>query len=97
MNVEFHPEATVEFAQAVEFYEDRQASVGVRFRNRVQEIVAALRDRPGLGWNHLAGTRLQRVSGFPYGVIFLVTGDLVQIVAVAHCSRRDNYWLDRLP
>ena len=53
MNVEFHPEAMAEFSQAVEFYEERQPLVGVRFR--------------------------------------------VQIVAVAHCSRWADYWLDRLP
>lgn len=97
MNVEFHPEAMAEFSQAVEFYEDRQPLVGVRFRDRVREIVAGLSDRPDLGWTHRAGTRLQRVSRFPYGVIFLVQGERIQIVAVAHCSRRADYWLVRLP
>lgn len=97
MNVEFHPEAIVEFSQAVEFYEDRQPRVGVRFRDRVREIVASLNDRSDTGWQHHAGTRLQRVTNFPYGVIFLVREDRIQILAVAHSSRRADYWLGRLP
>lgn len=97
MNVEFHPDVIVEFFQAVQFYEDRQPQVGVRFRDRVREIVDLLNDRSDLGWQHRAGTRLQRVTNFPYGVIFLVREDRIQIVAVAHSSRRPDYWLDRLP
>lgn len=71
--------------------------IGERLRDHVLQIVSALPLRPDLGWPHHAGTRLQRVAGFPYGVIFLVKENCVQIVAVAHFSRRSDYWFDRVP
>ena len=32
---------------------------------------------------------------FPYSVIYIVAGDEIQVLAVAHHSRRPGYWLKR--
>ncbi len=95
MNVEFHPEASAEFSEAVDYYEERRSEVSDRFRDQIRRIVSHLRSRPDLGWPHLAETRMERVPGFPCGVIFLVETDCVRILAVAHFSRRFDYWFDR--
>ena len=95
MNVEFHPEASAEFSEAVDYYEERRSEVSDRFRDQIRRIVSHLRSRPDLGWPHLAETRMERVPGFPYGVNFLVETDCVRILAVAHFRRRFDYWFDR--
>ena len=49
-------------------------------------------------WHPLGdGVRRCRLDRFPYGLIYLVDGDDIAIVAVAHLSRNPDYWRDRLP
>jgi hypothetical protein len=36
------------------------------------------------------------VEGFPYALVFVVLGDSVQVLAMAHLHRIPGYWLQRL-
>ena len=48
-------------------------------------------------WNPMGrGLRRCRLVVFPYGLIYRVRADSVEIIAVAHDSRRPGYWRDRL-
>ncbi len=94
MKVELHPEADAEFAAQVEYYEDRQAGLGSRFYG---EVIACL-DRIA---KHPTGPRLRKqyrrvnLKVFPFYVAYVVEGDLVWVLAVAHASRRPGYWMNR--
>jgi hypothetical protein len=35
------------------------------------------------------------VNRFPYNVVYRIRDDDIYVVAVAHTSRRPNYWKDR--
>ena len=35
-------------------------------------------------------------TGFPYDLVYIVHGDVVSILAVAHHHRRPGYWRERL-
>ncbi|MDQ3397417.1 MAG: type II toxin-antitoxin system RelE/ParE family toxin, partial [Deinococcota bacterium] len=38
------------------------------------------------------GVRRRLLHRFPYAVLYVLTGDLLLILAVAHTSRAPNYW-----
>jgi hypothetical protein len=50
-----------------------------------------------LAW-HPLGRNLRRchLKHFRYGVIYRISGDQAEIIAIAHDSRRLGYWRDRL-
>ena len=39
---------------------------------------------------------IARVGGWPYHVVYVVTGDLYRVIAVTHEKREPGYWLRRL-
>ncbi len=52
--------------------------------------------RPALGLPGGVGTRSRRVRRFPYRLVYLEQPEQLWIIAVAHQSRRPDYWLRRV-
>ena len=94
--VEFHPDAEAELLAGARYYESEATNLGSDFLAAVEATCDQLRQFPELG--HPFGSRLRRllVPRFPYGVIYRVHLEQVQVVAVANLYRRPNYWRDRL-
>lgn len=46
MNLEFLPEARIEFTEAVEFYENKQSGLGERFKNEIIEACSTILAHP---------------------------------------------------
>lgn len=44
------------------------------------------------GWNREPIVRREGVSGFPYGVVYVVRAEEIVILAYAHDRRRPGYW-----
>jgi len=101
MTFDFHPEARAEFVADVEWYDEREWGVGVRFAAAVREAIADAIEWPQswAAWPGLDGeqvVRSKRVTGFPHRVVYLVMEGRLVIVAVAHPKRRPGYWRHRL-
>ncbi len=95
MRIELHPEADAEFAAQVEYYEGKQPRLGQTFYREVigcLNWVAAHPTLPRLRKDH----RRVNLKVFPFYVAYVVEGDLVWVLAVAHSYRRPGYWRDRL-
>ena len=94
--IRFHPEATTELAGARAFYEARRDRLGDDFLSESDHAVGLLRDHPHLGAPHKR-TRFRRLRlrRFPYVVYYLDSPDLIRVIAVAHDSRRPDYWIGR--
>lgn len=93
--VVFHPAAAEELEAAVEWYLDRSQVVAVRFAHEIDNSIALLVADP-LRWPEFHGaTRRVLVQRFPYAVVYQRVADRIEILAVAHCSRKPGYWKDR--
>ena len=69
---------------------------GARFRVEVERVIALIRQAPE-AWPRLShSTRRCRTSRFPYGIIYRIKNGVIEVLAVAHSSRRPKYWVDRL-
>lgn len=90
-----HDEAEFELWQAVDYYESKCVGLGLDFVNEVSRAFANIQKTPNqwpIGEN---GTRYRLLRRFPYTIHYIEFGDAIWIVAVAHMSRRPDYWHNR--
>lgn len=92
-----HPEAEADLRDAAEFYRVRAGnSLSQSLLAEFEQSVIILLQHPGLGspWRG-PGRRRYLMKRFPYSLIYTFYGEEVQILAVAHHSRRPGYWRGR--
>lgn len=80
-------------------YESESPGLGDRLWREIQTAVALIADHPSIGEPvHRTRGLVRRVPlrRFPFFIIYRERDDDVQIVALAHTSRRPNYWRSRL-
>jgi toxin ParE1/3/4 len=92
----FHPGAEAELDQSIGFYEECQPGLGLDFQREVFRGISKIHDAPTLWPKHKYGTRKFLLNRFPFYIYYLELSDCIWIAAVAHCSRKPNYWKDRL-
>jgi len=92
----FHPDAEIELEQIVTYYESRQNGLGLEFADEVLATIARILDYPQVGSLFSKNTRRCVAKRFPYGIIYQIYEDTVQIIAVAHLRRRPGYWENRM-
>lgn len=97
MNVWLHPAATAELNEAAAFYTERaNKALGLAFIAEFERSIKLLGERPELGAVWRGTIRRLPLRRFPHSVIYRLTGDTVQILALAHQRRRPGYWTKRL-
>ena len=94
--VAYHRLADNELAESAAFYERRREFLGEAFLDAVDEALANLQNHPALGRPGKFGTRSWKTKRFPFRIVYFEQPDRIWIVAVAHLSRKPNYWLERL-
>jgi len=94
--IEFHPGAERDLVEGFEWYAERNPDSAIAFRSAILNARSVIIRSPKTWPSYHSGTQKYKVKHFPYKVIFLVSGNLIQIVAVAHDRRRANFWSDRL-
>lgn len=90
--VEFLEEALNEILAAEEWYGTRSVAVDAA----IDAALSTVRDHPLAGHEYLFGTRRHLLRKYPYGLVYLVEGDTIVIVALAHLKRRPGYWKRRV-
>ena len=96
MRHEFHPEAALEFAEAVQFYKQRGRDLGRRFALETRLAIKKIGDHPKR-WRMIEDdVRCCLVRVFPYSVLYTIEDDYILIVAIAHGKRQPGYWRHRL-
>lgn len=83
-------------AAAVQWYEEHSRSAADRFALAVETAVDRILCSPGSFPASAYGTRRLVMNRFPFLIAFRESGSFVQVIAVAHASRRPGYWKDRL-
>lgn len=100
MTIRIHPGAAEDLAVSAHWYDNRQVGVGEKFLtefDRIIDLIAAEPLRFARAETYRGRRELRRalLEGFPYSVIFEVKSDGILVLAVAHASRRQNYWSRR--
>ena len=94
--VEFHRLAAREFREARAWYAKRSPETAERFTHAVDASVTRILSDPVALPIVLRNTRSVRVKRFPYRLVFEQRPQQrILILAVAHTSRRPDYWRRR--
>ena len=97
MRLDFHPEALLEFEEAITFYNERGRDLGRRFAREVRVTTGKIEATPER-WRVIeSDVRRCLVRVFPYAVLYAVERDCILILAVMHARRQPGYWRCRLP
>jgi hypothetical protein len=90
-----HATAAAEFEESAAWYEARRAGLGAEVVEAVSGRIADVIARPHR-WRGVGGTRRAPLARFPYTIVFREASDgVIEIVAVAHASRRPEFWRKR--
>lgn len=94
MNVElrFHPEAEKEVLRSAAWYAERSPVAGQAFLLELDLVVERILEAPERWPLSVHRTRRIVFPRFPFSVYYRVSGDVVEIIVVAHQSRRPGYW-----
>jgi plasmid stabilization system protein ParE len=91
----FHPAAQEEADRAREWYAARSKVAAAGFISDLEHAVGRVREAPER-WPRIAGGMRRYVfPRYPFNLVYRVTPEFVEIVAVAHHRRQPGYWISR--
>lgn len=93
----FHLKASKEAEDAYAYYENKSSDLASRFTATIDQALLAIQRLPTLHPPYRSsGLRKLIIRQFPYTIYFLEMETRIWIVALAHQSRRPDYWIDRI-
>jgi len=95
VRVELHPEAEAEFAAQVDYYEEQQPGLGERFDREVIGCLDWIAKNPTVPRLRKAYRRVN-LKVFRFYLAYVIEGEMIWVLAVAHGSRKPGYWTDRM-
>ncbi|MBI4703925.1 MAG: type II toxin-antitoxin system RelE/ParE family toxin [Deltaproteobacteria bacterium] len=102
MRIRLHAEAEAELEQAAAWYDDERPGLGDELLLEARCALAAVAETPD-AWPRwpdaparVPPVRRFLVSRFPYALAYQVFPDMIVVLAVAHTSRRPQYWSGRV-
>jgi len=94
--IELHPEAIAEANGARMWYAERSSIAADAFMVELDDAIESICNRPDRWPIYSHGTRRYLMKRFPFLVVYRVTDDKLQVIAVAHGKRKPGYWRRRL-
>ena len=95
MNYSFHPAASQELNDAIDYYEECKSGLGLEFAKEVYTALHNILLYPH-AWAELSqNTRRCLTNRFPYGIVYLVSKNEVVIIAIMQLNRQPEYWKER--
>ena len=89
-------EAEQDFVKSIAYYESKEPGLGSRFRNEVAKAVKKIFRHPELARLRPTGYRRVNLHAFPHYIAYVIRGDTIWIVAIAHGYRRPEFWVHRI-
>jgi len=78
------------------WYEKQRTGLGLDLLGEVQKALGRIEENPSLGPPYKkTDYRFRLLRRFPYVIYYLELDDSIWIAAIAHASRRPDYWRRR--
>ena len=91
----FHAEARRELLESTRYYESELSGLGHRFLAAITEAIHQIQGHPCMFREIGDSWRQCRVARFPFGIIYRIRNQRIEIIAVMHLHRRPGYWQAR--
>jgi plasmid stabilization system protein ParE len=96
LSVRFHPEGAEEARASVDWYRARSAEAAAGFVAELDYAIEQIAELPETWPSYIASTRRFVFRVYPFGVVYRIAEDSIEIVAVAHAKRKPRYWASRV-
>jgi toxin ParE1/3/4 len=92
----FHEDAEQEFLEAIEYYEESELGLGLRFSEEVYSTIKRICEFPQ-AWERMdSNTRRCLTNKFPFGVLYRISNNEILVMAIMNLHRLPNYWKKKL-
>lgn len=81
-----------EMGEAQEWYESQSSGLGEEFIAAIELQLKRLEQAPLLYAEIIPGVHRALIPRFPFGLFYVVRGNLVYVLAVLHGARNPNRW-----
>lgn len=96
MQIRFHPAAGKELNRAVDWYiQEAGQRIAAGLVEDFNHLLALIQDHPQIGVLEKSGARKLVFRRYPYTLVYRVQDSAIVVLAVAHHSRRPEYWTGR--
>lgn len=97
MKLRIHRLAVAEIDHEVDYYESREEGLGTELEEELDALFEMILRFPAAApqWKDRADRRVAVLDRFPFTMPYQVVGDEIVILALAHTSRRPDYWSRR--
>ncbi|MEG3836737.1 MULTISPECIES: type II toxin-antitoxin system RelE/ParE family toxin [unclassified Microcoleus] len=96
LSIVLSPAAQEEFDEAVDWYEQQSAGLGVEFLNRVEESLDLISATPEAYPIVFPEMRRIVVRKFPYLIYYRVEPEQIVVLAIFHSKREPKTWHSRV-
>ncbi len=98
MRIEFHKGARRDLIEGFRWYEKHSDQAAQRLIEQVSATLDAILKDPTQHrpWKRGSQIRVINLEDYPYQLYYIITGNLITIVATAHEKRRPEYWRRRI-
>lgn len=96
MKYQFSKEARADVREAKAFIGKDDKTKGDDFAAAVEHAIRLLLEYPYRGSPYELQTRRIMLKGYEYGIVYLLTKNVIRIVAVTHTSRDPRHWHGRV-
>jgi plasmid stabilization system protein ParE len=96
MKRSIHQEAERDLGDAARYYlAQAGGAVAARFVDEFERVATLIEANPGYGTPTRNGRRIYPLRGFPYSVIYRITGNEFRVLVVRHQSRNPAFGSER--
>jgi plasmid stabilization system protein ParE len=96
MELIFAKIARAEMADAKRYYERQQRGLGLTFQHEAAVSAKRILEQP-LAWQVESDpVRRFLFNRFPYKMLYVIRGERIIVLAVAHQHRNPDYWIERI-
>lgn len=96
MKLEYTRSAQIELDDAINYYEAQSNGLGIALAREAHAAGERIVSHPHV-WQRLNELeRRCRLNRFPYGLVYVIEGEIALVLAVMHLHRHPEYWKSRL-
>ena len=96
MKFNFHPDARFELIESVDFYEEQQEELGLKFLEEIYSTIQRIIEFPSAFPIFSNNTRKCITNRFPFAIIYQIRKDKIFITAIMHLARKPGHLTKRI-
>ena len=95
MNIVILQQAFEELKDAIAYYEEQQSGLGLKFKEEADQHINWILSNPTVSRLRKRSYRRVNLKVFPYYIAYIIRGEILWILAIAHGHRKPEYWINR--